>query len=86
MNHLLFADELVAYCKCGSSQQVLQHGFFSTHLIDFLLHATRQERKSALKVRGTVSLKTPKAVYSVSDRKYTAAGGDVQVPWGGIRE
>ena len=26
----------------------------------------------------------PKAMYSASERKYTAAGGDVQVPWGGI--
>jgi len=29
-----------------------------------------------------VSLKTPKAVHSVSERKYIAAGGDIQVPWG----
>jgi len=28
-----------------------------------------------------VSLKTPKAVYSARERKYFAAGGDVQVPW-----
>jgi len=27
-----------------------------------------------------VSLKTPKVVYSARERKYTAAGGDVQVP------
>jgi len=33
-----------------------------------------------------VSLKTPKAVYSTCVRKYTAAGGDVQVAWGGIQE
>jgi len=33
-----------------------------------------------------VSLKTPKAVYSASERKYTAAGGDVQAPWGGFQE
>jgi len=32
-----------------------------------------------------VPIKTPKAVYSASERKYTAAGGDVQVPSGGIR-
>ena len=38
------------------------------------------------KVWGIVSLKTPKAVYSASERKYTAAGGDVQVPWGNIHE
>jgi len=28
-----------------------------------------------------VSIKTPKAVCSASERKYTAAGGDVQLPW-----
>jgi len=31
-----------------------------------------------------MSLKTPKAVFSASERKYTAACGDVQVAWGGI--
>ena len=29
---------------------------------------------------------TPKAVFPASEHKYTAAGGDVQVPWGGIHE
>jgi len=33
-----------------------------------------------------VSLKTPKAVYSASERKYTAVVWDVQAPWGGIHE
>jgi len=32
-----------------------------------------------------MSLKTPKVVFSASDRKFTAAGGDVQVPFGGIQ-
>jgi len=40
----------------------------------------------SIKKTGIVSLKTPKALYSASERKYTAAGGDVQVPWGGIHE
>jgi len=31
-----------------------------------------------------VSFKTSKAVYSASERKYTAVDGDVQVPWGDI--
>ena len=31
-------------------------------------------------------LKTLKAVFSASEQKYTAAGGDIQVPWGGIHE
>jgi len=33
-----------------------------------------------------VSLKTPKILFSASKRKYTAAGGDDQVLWGGIHE
>jgi len=76
--------------------------FFNTHLIGFLLRATKKERKSTLrKLRYYVSPKAvfpgqtpkavfpvqaPKAVFSVSMRQYTAAGGDVQVPWGGINE
>jgi len=31
-------------------------------------------------------LKTPKAVFSASERKYTVAGRDIQVVWGGIHE
>jgi len=33
-----------------------------------------------------VPLKTPKAVYSTSERNFTAAGGEVLVLWGGIHE
>ena len=33
-----------------------------------------------------MSLRTPKAVFSASERQYTAAGGDVQVAWGGSNE
>jgi len=33
-----------------------------------------------------MSLKIPKAVHSASERQYTAAGGAVQVPSGGIYE
>jgi len=33
-----------------------------------------------------MSLKMPKAVFSASEWKYAEAGGDVQVPWGGIHE
>ena len=58
----------------------------STHLIAFLLRAIKQERKSVLKGGGIVFLKTPQAVDSARERKFTAAGGDVQVPWGGIHE
>jgi len=59
---------------------------FSTYLIGFILCTTKQERKSALKSLRYLSLKTPKAVYSASERKYTVAGGGVPVPWGGIYE
>jgi len=31
-----------------------------------------------------MSLTTPKAVCSAGERKYTAAGGGIQVPWSGI--
>jgi len=31
-----------------------------------------------------MSVYKPKAVYAASERQYTAAGGDVQVPRGGI--
>ena len=33
-----------------------------------------------------MSLYKPKAVYAASERQYTAAGGEVQVPSGGIYE
>ena len=33
-----------------------------------------------------MSRKTPTAVHSASERKYAAAGGDFQEPWGGIYE
>jgi len=33
-----------------------------------------------------MSLYKPKAVYAASERQYTAAGGEVQVPRGGIYE
>jgi len=45
------------------------------HLIGFLLRATKQEGKSALKSR---------AEHTVGKRQYTAADGEVQVPWSGV--
>jgi len=33
-----------------------------------------------------MSLKMPKPVFSASEWKDTAAGGDVQIPWSGIYE
>jgi len=78
-------DEPFAFCGPNGAACVdLLNRVFSTHLIGFLLCATKQERKTALKrLRYYVS---PKAVFSASERKNTAAGGDVQVPWNGIHE
>jgi len=44
MNRLLFADELIFDTACVD----LLNRVFNTHLIGFLLRATKQERKSAL--------------------------------------
>jgi len=75
---LLFAEKLVLHAW------IFGPGSSSSHLIGFLVRATKLERKSALKrLRYYVSLK---AVFPASERKYTAAGGDVQVRWGGIHE
>jgi len=81
MNSLLFADELVLHVRIFSTGPSV-----STHLIGFLLRTTKQERKSALKNWGIMSRKKSNAVYSASEWKYIAAGGDFQVPWGGIHE
>jgi len=45
MNCLLFADEFIFDTACVD----LLNRVFNTHLIGFLLRATKQERKSALK-------------------------------------
>ena len=87
-------DELFAFCeRIGIACVDLLNRVFSTHFIGFLLRATKKERKWALKrLRYYVLPKamflgqTPKAVFPASERKYTAAGGDVQVPWGVIHE
>jgi len=87
-------DELFAFCgRNGAACVDLLNRVFSTHLIGFLMRATKQERKTALKrLRYYVSpkavfpAKTPKAVFPANERKNTAAGGDVQVPWNGIHK
>ena len=40
--------------------------------------------KNSTKNTETISLYKPKAVYTANERQYTAAGGEVQVPRGGI--
>jgi len=87
-------DELFAFCgRNGAACVDLLNRVFSTHLIGFLLRATKQERKTALKrlryyvpVKTVFPAKTPKAVFPASERKNAAAGGVVQVPWSGIHE
>jgi len=46
----------------------------------------RRNENQHYKDGGIMSRKTPRAVFSASERKYTAAGGDVQELWGGIHE
>jgi len=56
------------------------------HLIGFLLRATKWEWNIALKDRVTVFLQKSKSVCVTNERQYTAAGREIQVPWGGINE
>jgi len=63
----------------GSSQQGLQLAFDR-----FFTACDQAGTKIGTENIEALCLKTPVAVYSASERKYTAAGGDVQVPWGGI--
>jgi len=58
----------------------------NTHLMGLQLRAIRPEWKSAPKDGGIRFLQKHKAVHAASERQYTAAGGVVQVPWGGIYE
>jgi len=64
-----------------SSQQRLQHAF------DRFSAACDQAgtKLSTKKLRYCVS-QDAEAVYSASERKYTAAGGNVQLSWGGVHE
>ena len=66
----------------GSSQQGLQHAF-DRFCVAFDQAGTKIKTK---KMEVLCLSKTPMAVYSASERKCTAAGGDVQVRWGGIHE
>jgi len=80
-------DEPFASCgRIGIASVDLLNRVFSTHLIGFLLRVTKQERKSALKRLWYCVSQDFHTVHSVSERKNTAVGGDVQVPWGGIHE
>jgi len=62
---------------------------FNMHSIGFLLHATKREWKSAQKDGGIAIFQKPKTVHAcqwAASWQYTAAGGDVQVPWGGFHK
>ena len=80
-------DEPIAFCERNDTARVdLLNRAFSTHLIGFCCVRPSRNENQHKKVRSIVSIKTPKAVFSASERQFTAAGGDVQVPWGGIHE
>ena len=80
LDRLLFADKLVLHAwifSAGSSARIWS--------VFCCVLSSRNENQH-WNDRGILSLKTPKAVHSAIERKYTAAGGDVHVPWGGIHE
>jgi len=77
----------VCFVFCGrisSACMYLLNRVSSMHLIGFMLHATKKERKSAIK--HLMYCVFQDAQGSASERNYTAAGGDIQVPYGGIDE
>jgi len=65
----------------GSSQRGLQNAFDR-----FNAACHPAGTKISTKNIELLSLKTPKEVYSVSERKYTVAGGDIQAPQGDIHK
>jgi len=81
-------NEPFAFCgRFGTACVDLLNRVFSTHLNGFCcVRLSGNENQHYCKKIEVVSLKTPKAVYSASERKYTAAGGVVQVSWNGIHE
>ena len=64
----------------ASSEQDLQHA-----LDQFSAACDQAVMKTSTKHRAIMFLQKPKVVYAASERQYTAAGGEVQVPWGGAR-
>ena len=75
-------------CIRGSSQQGLQHTFdrFSAACDQAGTKISTKKVEVLCLAQGVLPGKTPKAVFPASERKNTAAGGDVQVPWNGIHE
>jgi len=78
-------DQPLTFCRRFGTASIIST-VFSTHLIGFLLRETEPEWKSVLKILRycSMSLCKPKPVYAASERHYSAVGGDVQVPKGGI--
>ena len=64
----------------------LLNRIFNIHLIGFTLRATKREWKSKKIGLLWLSKSKLKSVYVANKRKYTAAGREVQIPWGGIHK
>ena len=80
MNRLLFEDELVLHAW------IFWTGFSARIWSVFCCARPSRNENHLWKDWGVMSPKTTKAVFTARERKCTAAGGDVQVPWGGIYE
>jgi len=78
-------DQPFAFCRQFGTASIFST-VFSMHSIGFLLRETEPEWKLAQNISRyyCTPLCKPKAVYSACEQWYTAAGGGVQVPRGGI--
>ena len=72
-------EEGVTVVSCKINRLLLVGRVFRMHSIGFLVQPCRNENQHQ-KYRGIMSLHKPKAVYAASERQYTAAGGEIQVP------
>jgi len=82
-------DEPFAFCgRIGTACVELRNRVFSSHLIGFLLRATKKGMKISSKKIEVLCLAKAVLPAAACEHKYTAAGGEVQVPWGrgGIHE
>ena len=80
MNCLLYPDELVLHARIFSTGS-------SVCIWSVVCCVWPRRNENQLKKDWDImSLETPKAVFSASVWKYTAAGGDFQVAWRGIHE
>jgi len=84
INRLLFADGLVR--GYGSSQQGLQHAFDRFFAACNQAGTKISSKKIEVLCPFQGSVKTSKAVFSASERKFPATGGYVPGPWGDVYE